>query len=68
MRASGSRHPDVARDLLGLGLVYNDLGDSSQAVGNLMRALAIYEEQLGRYHAQTIEARNVLETLGSGEP
>ena len=68
MRAGGNRHPDVARDLLGLGLVYHDLGDSSQAVGNLMRALSIYEEQLGRYHAQTIEARNVIEALGSGEP
>ncbi|HOF39271.1 MAG TPA: tetratricopeptide repeat protein [Candidatus Hydrogenedentes bacterium] len=66
MRTSGNRHPDVARDLLELGLVYNSLGDSSQAIGNLMRALSILEEQLGRHHARTVEARNALETLGTG--
>jgi tetratricopeptide (TPR) repeat protein len=66
-REHGGRHPDVARDLLGIGLVYRDMGDSSRAVGNLMRALSIYEEQLGRYHAQTIEARNTLEALGNGD-
>ncbi len=66
-KANGGRHPDVARDLLGMGLVYRDMGDCSRAVGNLMRSLSIYEDRLGRYHAQTIEARNTLEALGNGD-
>lgn|GEM_PF-1049375 len=67
MREHGSRHPDVARDLLGMGLVYRDMGDTARAVGNVMKSLSIYEECLGKYHAQTIEARSTLEALGSGE-
>lgn len=66
-REHGERHPDVARDLLGLGLVYRDMGDTARAIGNLMRALSIYEELLGKYHAKTIEARNTLESLNEGE-
>ena len=43
------------------------MGDTARAVGNVMKSLSIYEECLGKYHAQTIEARSTLEALGSGE-
>ena len=66
-RKQGKRHPDVARDLLGMGLAYRDMGDTSRAVGNIMKSLSIYEETLGKYHAETIEARNTLEALGDME-
>lgn len=66
-RKQGKRHPDVARDLLGIGLAYRDKGDTSRAIGNIMKSLSIYEETLGKYHAQTIEARNTLEALGDME-
>ena len=67
-REHGGKHPDVARDLLGLGLTYRDMNDTARAMGNLMRALSIYEEQLGKYHATTIEARDTLEALNDAEP
>ncbi|MEA3364521.1 MAG: tetratricopeptide repeat protein, partial [Candidatus Hydrogenedentes bacterium] len=66
-RQYGNHHPDVARDLLGMGLIYRDMGDTSRAVGNIMKSLSIYEEDLGKYHPQTIEARNTLEALGDSE-
>jgi hypothetical protein len=58
----GPDDPELATDLVNLGLLLKDIGEKAAASASLNRALAIYEKAFGTNSPQV---RQLRETIGS---
>jgi len=58
----GPGDPELATDLVSLGLLLKDMGQNAAASGSLNRAVAIYEKAFGTNSPQV---RQLRETIGS---
>jgi CHAT domain-containing protein len=59
----GKEHPSVAHSLNNLAVLYQEMGNYSQAEPLYQRALAIYEKMLGKEHPSVAQSLNNLAEL-----